>query len=116
MPPLISVVICTYNRAAIFKNALQSVCAQTIDPSSYEVIVVDNNSTDQTAEIAQSFCQQFPHVHYIKEKQQGLSYARNTGWQKAKGAYIAYIDDDCEVPETWLAVALNVIEQQTRTL
>ena len=108
--PLISVVICTYNRVDIFVNALKTICNQTLDTSFYEVIVVDNNSSDNTAHVAKDFCERFSTVRYCLESKQGLSYARNRGWQEAKGRYIAYIDDDCEVPETWLSAVMGIIE------
>ena len=105
---LISVIICTYNRSDLLAGALKTLCCQTtVDKSEYEIIVVDNNSTDETLEVVQGFSG----VTYYLETKQGLSYARNRGWQEAKGRYIAYIDDDCEVPETWLAAVKDTIER-----
>ncbi|MGP8321882.1 MAG: glycosyltransferase family 2 protein [Methanosarcinaceae archaeon] len=109
--PLISVVICTYNRLDIFVDALKSICNQTLDASFYEVIVVDNNSSDNTAHVAKDFCERFSNVSYCLESKQGLSHARNRGWREAKGEYVAYIDDDCKVPEQWLTVAKDIIER-----
>lgn len=109
--PSISVIICTYNRATLLADALQSVCAQQFDCSNYEVIVVDNNSTDDTAVVCEAFATQYPNVYYQVEPKQGLSHARNRGWQVARGDYVAYIDDDCKVPPSWLAVAHEVIIQ-----
>jgi len=108
---LISVVICTYNRADLLTDVLQTLCQQTLEHSEYEVIVVDNNSTDSTRAVAESFARQYPNLSYCFEQQQGLSHARNRGWQEAKGKYVAYIDDDCKVPEKWLAVAKEIIER-----
>ena len=109
--PLISVVICTYNRVDTFVDALKTMCNQTLDASFYEVIVVDNNSSDNTAHVAKDFCERFPNVRYCLESKQGLSHARNRGWREAKGEYVAYIDDDCKVPEQWLSVAKDIIER-----
>jgi glucosyl-dolichyl phosphate glucuronosyltransferase len=109
--PLISVVICTYNRVDTFVGALKTICNQTLDASFYEVIVVDNNSSDNTAHVAKDFCEQFSTVRYCLESKQGLSHARNRGWREAKGEYVAYIDDDCKVPEHWLIVAKDIIER-----
>jgi len=109
--PLISVVICTYNRVDIFVDALKTICNQSLDASFYEVIVVDNNSSDNTAHVAKDFCERFPTVRYCLESKQGLSHARNRGWQEAKGEYVAYIDDDCKIPEQFLAVAKSIIER-----
>jgi len=106
---LISVVICTYNRAELLTGAIQSLCHQTLDCSLYEIIVVDNNSTDDTHAVVELFAH-YGNVRYCLETRQGLSHARNRGWQVAQGEYVAYIDDDCKVPAHWLAVAKEVIE------
>ena len=108
--PAISVVICTYNRAKLLVNALQTLCKQTIDKSHYEVIVVDNNSKDETSEVTKNFCRKYPNIRYCFEARQGLSYARNRGWWEAKGDYVAYIDDECKVPAQWLTVAKQIID------
>ncbi len=107
--PLISVIICTYNRADFLAAALKTVCAQTLCTAEYEVIVVNNNSTDDTATVAQRIAQKHPNVRLYRELQQGLSHARNRGWQEANGKYVAYIDDDCTVPPEWLSEAKAVI-------
>jgi len=109
--PLISVVICTYNRSDTFVDALKTICNQTLDTSFYEIIIVDNNSSDNTAHVAKDFCERFSTVSYCMESKQGLSHARNRGWQEAKGEYVAYIDDDCKIPEQFLAVAKSIIER-----
>jgi glucosyl-dolichyl phosphate glucuronosyltransferase len=109
--PLISVVICTYNRANLLVSALRSVCKQTIGSSSYEVIVVDNNSNDQTRSVTEEFCDKYGNIRYLYEEIQGLSHARNRGWREAEGAYIGYMDDECLVPPNWLEVASRVIER-----
>ncbi len=109
---MISVIICTYNRAALLADALQSVCEQRLDQARYEVIVVDNNSTDHTPAVVDAFAQHYPQIRYCREPQQGISSARNRGWREAKGEYVAYIDDDCKAPPEWLQVAQTIIQQQ----
>ncbi len=109
-PIIISVIICTYNRVELLKNVLEDVCQQTLADSEFELIVVDNHSTDNTRAVAESFCQRYPNVHYCFETRQGLSHARNCGWHEAQGQYLAYLDDDCQVPTQWLAVAKEIIE------
>jgi glycosyltransferase involved in cell wall biosynthesis len=108
MSVLTSAVICTFNRAELLEVALESVCQQTLDRSLYEVIVVDNNSTDNTHDVVAGF-DHYGNVRYCSEKRQGLSHARNRGWQEARGKYVGYIDDDCKAPADWLAVAREVI-------
>lgn len=83
-------------------DSIQCLLNQTLDENEYEIIVVDNASTDQTKDVV---CDGFSHVgnlSYIFEPQLGLSRARNTGWQKARGQYIAYLDDDATCPVDWL--------------
>ena len=106
-----SIVICTHNREALLSVALKSACNQSVDPASYEVVVIDNNSSDGTREIVHQFREQFRNVEYYFESQIGLSHARNCGWQNAKGSYIAYIDDDCKLPPDWLSVANRIVEK-----
>jgi glycosyltransferase involved in cell wall biosynthesis len=92
----LSVIICTYNREQHIERALQSLVQQDFDKSAYEIIVVDNNSTDHTSEIIQNFKNTHPQYQIVltKELRQGLSYARNKGIELAKGSYISFIDDD----------------------
>jgi glycosyltransferase involved in cell wall biosynthesis len=108
---LISVVICTYNRADLLADVLQTVCEQTLDESYYEIIVVDNNSSDNTRAVAEEFSRRYANLHYCLETRIGLSHARNRGWREAQGGYVAYVDDDCKAPEQWLAVARDVIDR-----
>lgn len=107
---LISVVICTHNRADLLTEALQTVCEQTLDLSTYEVIVVDNNSTDHTRQVTESFVQRYPNVRYLFAPEIGNSTARNVGWQQAEARYVAFTDDDCQLPSQWLMTAKAIIE------
>jgi len=107
---MISVVVCTYNRADLLKGALESLCEQTLHPSEYEVIVVDNNSSDNTYEVVAGF-DHFGNVRYCTETRQGLSHARNRGWNEARGEYVGYLDDDCKAPTDWLTMARDVIRR-----
>lgn len=91
----VTVIIPAYNEASVLAACLESVKAQTIQPE--EVIVVDNNSADNTAEIAASY-----DVKVIKETKQGLSFARNTGFDQAKGSILARIDADTILPPHWV--------------
>ena len=108
--PTISVVICTYNRAYLLPDLLKSLSEQTLEKSEYEVIVTDNNSTDDTRDIIERFSIRYPNINYCFEERLGASYARNHGLSVARGHYVSLIDDDCTVPAQWLAVAKEVIE------
>ena len=75
----LSVVITTYNRADVLPRALESLLSQDLDPARYEIVVVDNNSTDQTRQVVESFVGRAPKVHYVFEPRQGIAYGRNRG-------------------------------------
>ena len=107
----ISVVICTQNRADLLASVMQTLCAQRLPTTCFEIIVVDNDSKDHTRLIAEDYCRRYSNVRYSVESSRGLSYARNRGWREAHGAYVAYIDDDCKVPTQWLNVAHEIISQ-----
>ena len=111
-PIKISIAICTHNRADLARDAVASVVAQEYPSEKYEVLIVDNGSTDHTRKMAQDFCKARPNVRYVFEGNVGLSHARNRGWREARGEYIAYIDDDCKIPPSWLSAAAKVIEQE----
>jgi glycosyltransferase involved in cell wall biosynthesis len=86
---------------------------QALEKTEYEIIVVDNNSSDDTRDVVSGFCEVYPNVRYSFEAQQGLSHARNRGWREARGEYVAYVDDDCKATTQWLAVARAVILEKS---
>jgi glycosyltransferase involved in cell wall biosynthesis len=92
----ISFVICTYNRAQYLQDTLLSLVKNEADPDRFELLVVDNNSTDKTPEIVHHFIDDYPNhpIRYVKEPQQGLSYARNRGIKEAQKPIITFLDDD----------------------
>ena len=106
----ISAIIPTYNRADYLGKAIQSLVDQTLPIEQYEILVIDNCSTDRTRQIV---CEEFAHVQnlrYIYEPVLGLNQARNTGWQQAHGEYIAYIDDDAIAAPQWLEKIVEAFE------
>jgi O-antigen biosynthesis protein len=94
--PRVSVIICSYNGANTTESCLRSM--KNIRYPDYEVVFVDDGSTDNTQEILK----QFPWVRNIRQKNMGLSFARNVGMQHATGEIILYTDSDCEADEDWL--------------
>ena len=96
--PMFSVVIPTHNRKHLLRRCLRAVLAQ--DYSHYEVIVVDDGSTDSTGEMV---LREFPSVRYIRQEvSRGPAAARNRGIEAASGEIIAFTDDDCVPPSHWL--------------
>jgi len=97
--PFFSVIICTYNRANLLPRAIDSLLEQTY--KNFEVIIVDNNCTDQTVLVAQRWGVN----KIVKEERQGLTWARQKGFLAASGEIIACLDADCRVPSDWLKKA-----------
>ncbi len=93
---LISVVIPTHNRSARLSECLDALLAQ--DYSDYEIILSDDGSTDNTAQVAAKY----PRVKYIRNERRGPAAARNRGLEQARGEIVAFTDDDCRVPPNWL--------------
>ena len=111
--PQISVVVCTYNRDQFIKKCLECLAQQTLSKEFYEVIVVDNRSTDATATIVKSFIAFHPelNIRYVFETNKGLSFARNRGIAEAQSSIITYIDDDAETTPFFLESILNFLKQ-----
>ena len=107
--PTLSIVLCTYNRARLLARALTALVAAATDDA--ELIVVDNNSTDETADIVRQFSGGPLTVHLVHEPKQGLSFARNTGICIAKGELIAFTDDDVVVDREWIASLQRAFER-----
>jgi glycosyltransferase involved in cell wall biosynthesis len=100
--PMVSVIIATHNRSGFVTQAIQSVLAQSF--TDLELIVIDDGSTDQTADVIGSYGD--TRIQYEYQPQSGRSRARNRGLLKAKGEYIAFLDDDdAYFPTNWQQVA-----------
>jgi glucosyl-dolichyl phosphate glucuronosyltransferase len=98
----VSVVICTYNRCQTLRATVESVAAQAL-PVPWEILVVDNNSMDDTRTIVETLQRHFPdRIRYHFEPQQGLSFARNSGVREALGEILVFIDDDETAGPDWL--------------
>jgi cellulose synthase/poly-beta-1,6-N-acetylglucosamine synthase-like glycosyltransferase len=91
--PLISAVICTYNRAPLLRQALGALCAQTIGLERFEVIVVDDGSTDDTREVAESFSRML-RLRYAYQANSGLASGKNHGLFLSRAPIVAFLDDD----------------------
>jgi len=100
----ISAVICSYNRARFILNAVDSIFRQDLDKSMYEVIVVDNNSMDNTLELLSDYKKRHPdyNFRFYTEPNQGVAYARTRCAKEAKGEIVAYLDDDSTAQPGWL--------------
>lgn len=101
----ITAVICTRNRVAFVEKCLQSLFTQSLGRDRYEILVVNNGSTDATGDILRRYAGE-PGIRVVNEPVIGLSRARNTGWREAAGEFVGYIDDDAVAAPTWLESAL----------
>ena len=101
---MLSVIICTYNREKYIGNLLESITKNTLKKSEYEILLIDNNCTDNTESVCQLFAKQHSEIcfRYLHEQEQGLSAARNKGIREAKGDILVYVDDDALVDEWYL--------------
>jgi len=106
-----SVVIATYNRAHLLVETLRALDAQQVPPTlQWEVIVIDNNSSDRTKETVRRFGEtSHVAVRYEFEPRQGQSFARNAGIEAAKGAVILFTDDDILPNRTWVSGMLSAL-------
>ena len=112
--PIISIVICTYNRSKLLTRCLTHLLRSPIPSAGIEILVVDNNSSDNTRNVVNEFdsvCADKQNVilRYILESNQGLSNARNRGYLEAQGAWVAYLDDDAFVANNWVALTIENI-------
>lgn len=101
---MLSLILCTYNRDKYIYNVLKSIAGNDYPHTDYEIVLVNNNSTDDTESECKRFRQDFPGIrfNYCVETNQGLSYARNRGIQESKGDILVYVDDDALVNKEYL--------------
>ncbi len=109
---MLSIIICTYNRDKYIYNVLKSIADTDFDKKNYEIILINNNSTDNTKLECNRFGHDFPSVefYYFFEENQGLSYARNRGIKEAKGEILIYVDDDALVNKEYLQAYYDFFE------
>ncbi len=105
----ITIAICTYNRAKYLDLCLDSITKQTYDLNSFEVLVIDNNSNDNTLDIFNKYADKYSNFNYFLEPQVGLSFARNRAYKTANSNWIAYVDDDSILFNNYVEIALKTI-------
>ncbi len=99
---MISVVIPSRNRADLLLPAIHSLLAQTLDKDHFEILIIDNGSTDHTAEVVSGFTDRLANLRYIYAPEPGLHVGRHRGMREAKGEVLVFADDDIEATPTWL--------------
>ncbi|WP_256863633.1 glycosyltransferase [Paenibacillus sp. RU5A] len=104
-----SIAICTHNRGNDTMQAIDSLLKGDAENESYEILVIDNCSTDNTKVLFDSL--DFPpHVRYILEPQLGLSYARNRAIEEAQGEFVLFLDDDALASSSWIAEIVKIYD------
>ena len=101
----VSVIVPVFNNGDRLAKCLKALYVQTYPYADYEVIVVDNNSTERI----DSVCEQFPNVRYETESEQGSYAARNRGLSIAKGEVIAFTDSNCIPDAEWIAAGVRAL-------
>jgi len=105
--PLVTIAICTRNRLNFLQRAIESVLPQMNE--AIELLIVDNASTDDTAEVAARLAAVHPCLTVCCENEIGISAARNTALKKARGQYVLFLDDDATAEPGWLAAYQNFL-------
>ncbi|PIQ84099.1 MAG: hypothetical protein COV75_04040 [Candidatus Omnitrophica bacterium CG11_big_fil_rev_8_21_14_0_20_63_9] len=112
--PSITAAVCTYNRCGSLKDTLRSLAAQALPSGqTIEILVVDNNSTDDTRQVVQEEAArsaQWP-IRSVLEPHQGIAFARNRALLGARGEYVAYVDDDAVADAGWAAAILRCAQE-----
>ena len=111
--PFVSVIVPAYNDEEGIRRTLEAVVGQTYPDESYEVLAIDNNSTDDTRAVIREFCERYPQTVelLVEEQKQGPPAARNRGLKHASGSIIAFIDADMTVEETWLESVAETMQR-----
>ncbi len=108
----ISAAICTRDRADYLRKAVESLTEQSLDAANFEIIVVDNGSSDDTKQVVTEEFSSVSNLRYLYEPVPGLSRARNLAWQSAEGEYIVYLDDDAIANPNWMNGYLETFRAQ----
>lgn len=102
MLKIVSIIIPAYNEQFCISSCLDSVLDQSVDPATYEVVVVDNHSTDRTAAIAED-----KGVRVVREPKKGYVHALRKGVEESLGQILVFTDADCQVPTHWISKILD---------
>ena len=111
--PDISVIVCTYNRADWLREAIESLTKLETEGYTYEVLVVDNASSDNTPEVVKQAADNAACViRYVREAEPGVSFARNRGLEESEATWIAFFDDDEIAESDWLLQLMKAAKEQ----
>jgi glycosyltransferase involved in cell wall biosynthesis len=105
----VSIIIPTLNRSSLLRKTLTSLCRQNFPADQFEIVVIDNGSTDDTQEVVVSFIDKYPdhEIHYFYEPETGNLAGRHRGAREARGELFAFVDDDIEAVPGWLTAVVT---------
>lgn len=109
---LLSVIVPVYNCEKYLDECLSSLTRQGLNDKEYEVLIVNDGSTDKSAEIALSYCEKYHNFHLLNQKNQGVSAARNKGLDSACGKYIAFVDSDDYLTDNLYLSVVSLVEKK----
>jgi GT2 family glycosyltransferase len=115
-PPSVSILIASYNRSTLLRETLDALLdrlAAEPPEQALEILVIDNNSTDDTAAVVAEFARRDERIRYVRETQQGLSHARNRGIAEARHEVLVFVDDDVDFETNWLGELLRPFADPT---
>jgi len=113
---LLSIIVPVYNVEEYLAHCIDSLLDQGLSEKQYEIILVNDGSTDNSPAICQSYVDKYPFIHCYSQKNQGLSGARNTGMKHVKGKYVQFVDSDDFLQPTVLRRCLRRQKSMMRTL
>ena len=113
----ISCIVPTLNRSALLRNALYSLINQRVSQNLYEILIIDNGSTDDTRKVSQHIIRETPgrEIRYIFEPEPGLLASRHRGALEANGELLVFVDDDIEATAGWLQAIFETFKKSPRT-
>lgn len=114
MSPILSVIIPVYNGSSTINKCVLSIIAECT--SKFEIIIVDDGSTDDTAMICRSLTKRYKNVNYYYQKNAGPGAARNLGVKLSKGKYVSFVDSDDFVSSNYINVILNTISKNNENI
>jgi glycosyltransferase involved in cell wall biosynthesis len=110
----ISIIICTFDRPDFVTRAIGSVFNQSIDAAEYEIVVIDNGTTDETKKVINKKFRRHNNLRYLRLREPGLSRARNAGIDQSRGAILAFLDDDAIACHGWLRAIVAAFGKSNR--
>jgi len=113
--PFSSVIVLNYNGEKVIENTVESLLALNYPKDKFEIIIVDNNSQDQSREILRGLSKRYPQIKTVfLEKNFGFGQGNNAGFKVAKGEYVALLNNDCVVDTNWLRKLVETANQNKK--